>query len=762
MRSGRPRRSSAASGRPPTPGGSPRSTSPSRPRPTCWPGGRMIRCRAGRSPSAGTAARTRPYEAVADLTAGRVESWTPVPGVTPNVTDRRVPRRRRGAARAPGGARRGGPPRHHRPGLVLFDVWTYGAAVMPEQWRDRRLGWCDVWLRATPTGNPYAHPVSGLKIIVDLNSLEVLQIEDHHDHGLPEVVGGVRPRRARPRPGSAAQAADDPPARGTLVHPRRPPADLAELVAADRLQRPRGAGAAPGPVRRLRRDARHRVPAVLRRDGGALPRPRLRPLPADGVRHRRVGARGDDHARSSWAATAWARSSTSTRWSPTAAGEPLLIPQAICLHEEDAGVLWKHVDPITGAQSRRMRRMVISFHATVANYEYLVYWRFYADGNIECEVRATGIMVTTPLATDGDRSPYGATVDRRTYAPVPPALHRRPARPGRRRRRQHRGPAGRRRAADQSGQPVRTGHDRTGATVIGSEAESARDASWATQRTWSVTNPDRTNAHGDPVAYKIIPTAAIPTLLDPASPVYQRAPVIGHTLWVTAYDDAERWPAGDYPTQSRPGHRDHRVDRGGRAAGRRRRGALVRLRHPPHHPARGLAGDARGHRLVLAEAVRLLRPQPGAGPGPVTRYGPMYGPDVTFLGVAALRPRRPDDVRRRRRGHPRRALRRRHLAPAGTPVRAAGDPDDRLPAAGRVAALAGPAHRRAGRPAGLRRRGRGDVRRRHRAVAGRAGGRRRAGGAAPGRSRCRWAATTRSPSRTRRAAPTCSGPVGSR
>ena len=26
--------------------------------------------------------------------------------------------------------------------------------------------------------------------------------------------------------------------------------------------------------------------------------------------------------------------------------------------------------------------------------------------------------------------------------------------------------------------------------------------------------------------------------------------MIGHTLWVTAYDDAERWPAGRYPTQS--------------------------------------------------------------------------------------------------------------------------------------------------------------------------------------------------------------------
>ena len=39
-------------------------------------------------------------------------------------------------------------------------------------------------------------------------------------------------------------------------------------------------------------------------------------------------------------------------------------------------------------------------------------------------------------------------------------------------------------------------------------------------------------------------------MLDSSSPVYQRAPVIDHTVWVTAYDDAERWPAGDYPTQS--------------------------------------------------------------------------------------------------------------------------------------------------------------------------------------------------------------------
>ena len=101
---------------------------------------------------------------------------------------------------------------------------------------------------------------------------------------------------------------------------------------------------------------------------------------------------------------------------PDSHGEPFVIRNAVCLHEEDNAVLWKHVDSHAGAEVRRMRRMVVSFHVTVANYEYLVYWRFYQDGNIECEVRATGIMVTTGLGGD-TASPYGTTVDEHTYAP---------------------------------------------------------------------------------------------------------------------------------------------------------------------------------------------------------------------------------------------------------------------------------------------------------------------------------------------------------
>ena len=98
-------------------------------------------------------------------------------------------------------------------------------------------------------------------------------------------------------------------------------------------------------------------------------------------------------------------------------GEPRTIANAICIHEEDSGVLWKHVDERAGAEVRRARRLVVSFHVTVANYEYLVYWRFYQDGNIECEVRATGILVTSHVGDFRSRRVPGTLVDQGTYAP---------------------------------------------------------------------------------------------------------------------------------------------------------------------------------------------------------------------------------------------------------------------------------------------------------------------------------------------------------
>ena len=63
------------------------------------------------------------------------------------------------------------------------------------------------------------------------------------------------------------------------------------------------------------------------------------------------------------------------------AGEPVALKKAVCMHEEDAGLLWKHVEYRNGhAEARRSRRLVLSFIATVVNYEYLFYVSLYQVG----------------------------------------------------------------------------------------------------------------------------------------------------------------------------------------------------------------------------------------------------------------------------------------------------------------------------------------------------------------------------------------------
>jgi len=488
------------------------------------------------------------YEAVVDLVGDRVDSWTHKPGACPNFTldeyhdvDHALHEHPDVLARL---AARG----IDDPSLVLFDVWTYGAAVMPEQWRDRRLGWCDLWMRETPQGNPYAHIISGLKIIVDVNTLEVLEIEDHHDYGLPEVHGEYDPR-----------------VRGTQERTDLKPLEISQPegvsftvdgneVRWQNWSMRLGFNFREGPViyqvafddQGTKRDIAYRMSfaemVVPYRDPGF-----------------------DHYRRTAFDIGEWGLGYMVTSLElgcdclgeivyvdavmPDTRGEPMEIPRAVCLHEEDNAVLWKHVDADLGAQVRRMRRMVVSTHITVANYEYLVYWRFYQDGNIECEVRASGLMVTTPMQSDGDSSPYGTTVDTRTYAP----FH------------QHfiiakldldiDGQENTVVEVDSVAAPITEDNPyglalSTKTTTIEAEGQSARDYNWETQRIWKVINPNKVNRHGANTAYKLVPGAAIPSMLDRSSPVYQRAPVIDHTLWVTAYDDDERWPAGDYPTQS--------------------------------------------------------------------------------------------------------------------------------------------------------------------------------------------------------------------
>ncbi len=98
-------------------------------------------------------------------------------------------------------------------------------------------------------------------------------------------------------------------------------------------------------------------------------------------------------------------------------GGPIVIPNAICLHEEDHGIGWKHTDFRTEeVEVRRRRRLVISSISTVGNYEYGYFWYLYTDGTIEYEVKLTGVISTGAVAP-GTRPEHGTLVAPGLYGP---------------------------------------------------------------------------------------------------------------------------------------------------------------------------------------------------------------------------------------------------------------------------------------------------------------------------------------------------------
>jgi len=204
------------------------------------------------------------------------------------------------------------------------------------------------------------------------------------------------------------------------------------------------------------------------------------------------------------------------------------IENAICIHEEDYGILWKHWDFRTDkAEVRRARRLVVSSIVTVGNYEYGLYWYFYLDGTIEFEIKATGIINTTAcvpgqgnrfgrevspgifgqihqhlfcarldMAIDGDRN---TAVECNTYA-----------------------------EPDETNPYGNAFYEEE--KVLASESEAGRRANSAMQRYWKFINTGNTNRVGGPTGYKLEAKDCITPFLKPDSPSGRRSAFVNNHL----------------------------------------------------------------------------------------------------------------------------------------------------------------------------------------------------------------------------------------
>jgi len=229
-------------------------------------------------------------------------------------------------------------------------------------------------------------------------------------------------------------------------------------------------------------------------------------------------------------------------------GDLMPIPNAICMHEEDNGILWKHYDFRTDrTEVRRSRRLVLSFVATVGNYEYAFYWHFYQDASIELEVKATGVVQTGALP-DGETSPFGTMILPNLYA----SNH------------QHHfcvrmdcaidGDLNQVTEVDTKADPIGPTNPYGNAfyarrTTFQTESEAIRDIDVARSRYWLIQSSERTNRMGYPTGYKIEPGETAPPYAQEGSSLHQRAGYIWHNLWVTPYHEDERYPGGEFPNQ---------------------------------------------------------------------------------------------------------------------------------------------------------------------------------------------------------------------
>jgi primary-amine oxidase len=228
-------------------------------------------------------------------------------------------------------------------------------------------------------------------------------------------------------------------------------------------------------------------------------------------------------------------------------GDVVTIENAICIHEEDHGISWKHMDFRTEeTEVRRLRRLVVSFIATVGNYEYGSYWYFYQDGRIELEIKLTGILSTAAAPAEAEVK-YGTRLNDVLYA----ANH------------QHffcirldtQIDGVRNSVVEVNTRPAPAEENPWGnafygeSTVLATEQAAQRVIDPMTGRFWKIQSSERTNKTGRPTAYKLIPGENIVPFATESSSIRQRAAYMWNHLWVTPYDRNERYPAGEYPNQ---------------------------------------------------------------------------------------------------------------------------------------------------------------------------------------------------------------------
>ncbi len=485
------------------------------------------------------------YEAVVSLDEGKVISWEHIPGVQPRIMfneffeceaavkadpDFQAALKKRGIT---------------DPDLIMVDPWSAGYHGYPEE-EGRRLALTRNFLRSSPNDNGYARPIEGLSALVDLNKMEVMRVDDYGVVPLPpndgnyaaEFVGEFR-QDLKPL---------------DITQPEGPSFTVdGHSVTWQKWHLRVGFTPREGLV----------LHTVGYEDQG-----RIRPVLYRAALSDMVvpyGEPGTDHYRkNAFDAGEYGIGSLTNSLTlgcdclgeiyyfdadlNTGGGNAFTIPNAVCMHEEDYGILWKHTDWRTGQiEVRRSRRLVVSSVATVGNYEYGFFWYFYQDGSIQLEIKLTGIINTAGIA-EGETPRNGTLVAPGLNAHI----------------HQHffnfrldmsvDGEANAVYEVNTVAEPLGPDNPHGNAfhaeaTPLKTELAAQRVIDPMSGRYWVVSNASVKNALGSPVGYKLMPGENILPFAHSTASIIKRAGFMTKHLWVTPYAPEELSATGSYPNQ---------------------------------------------------------------------------------------------------------------------------------------------------------------------------------------------------------------------
>ncbi len=434
---------------------------------------------------------------------------------------------------------------------MCVDPWTVGDFGYDLE-KGRRVLNCFIWMRTFPLDNYYAHPVEGLHALIDLSNLEILKVEDHFEENGDYIPVPRTPLNYDSailtdyRKPSAALDVVQPDGAGFVVEGRK--------VTWENWDFRVGFNGREGLVLHAvgYTHGGKRRPVVYRASIAEMVVPYG--TPERSHYRKNVFDNGE---------LGFGRMANSLTLGcdclgvihyfdavvPDVFGNPRTIENGICLHEEDAGLSWKHFDVRTQrTEVRRARKLVVSSISTIGNYEYASYWYLHQDGRIEYEMKATGV-INTAACHVGQPGKYGTEVAPGVVGHIHQHIF------SARLDMEVDGPNNTVVECDTIAPPPGPDNPYGNAffveeTVLETELRAQRDFDYDKMRYWKVINPETKNWLGRPTGYKLEAKSPVRPFTHPDSPSGRRSGFIQHQVWVTPFSADERYPAGEFVNQS--------------------------------------------------------------------------------------------------------------------------------------------------------------------------------------------------------------------